>query len=64
MEQPYLLIFHTLHKFDTRYSEHVLQIVVNVGDKDIILNKDMTPCFVQENTFNYKNSSHIRDGYS
>ena len=48
MEQPYLLILHTLHKFDTRYPEQCVAIALNVGDKDIFLNKGMTLCFVQE----------------
>ena len=48
IEQPYLLILHTLHKFDTRYPEQCVPIVVNVGNEDIILSKGMTLCFVKE----------------
>ena len=48
IEQPYLLILHILHKFDTRYHEQCVTVPVYVGDEDIILNKGMTLCFVQE----------------
>ena len=48
VEQPYLLILHTLHTFDTRYPEQCIALVVNVGNEDIILNKGMTLCFVWE----------------
>ena len=48
IEQPYLLILHTLHNFETRYPEQHVAIAVNIGDEDIILNKGMTLCFVQE----------------
>ena len=54
IEQPYLIILHTLHKFDTRYPEQCVVIVVNVGDEDIILNKGMTLCFVQETDLTMK----------
>ena len=37
IEQPYLLILHTLHKFDTRYPEQCAMIAVNISDEDIIL---------------------------
>ena len=47
-EQPYLLILHTFHRFDTKYPKKYVAIAVNVGDEDIILNKDMTLCFAQE----------------
>ena len=48
IEQPYVLIFHTLHKFDTRYPKQWVAIAVIVGNEDIILNKGMALCFVQE----------------
>ena len=48
IEQPYLLILSTLHKFDSRYPEECVAIAVNVSDEDIILNKGMTICFVQD----------------
>ena len=54
IEQPYILILHTLHKFDTRYSEQCVVIAVNVSDEDIILNKGMTLCFVQETDLTMK----------
>ena len=44
IEQPYLLILHTLHRFDTRYPEQCIAIAVNVGDGDIILNTGRTLC--------------------
>ena len=47
IEQPYLLILHTLHNFDTRYPEQCVAMAVNVSDEDIILNKGMTLCFAQ-----------------
>ena len=57
IEQPYLLILCTLHKFDTRYSEKFVAIAVNVSAGDIILNKGMTLCFFTRNRLNYENSS-------
>ena len=39
LKQSCLLILHTHHKFDTRYPEQYVVIVVNVGDEDIFLNK-------------------------
>ena len=58
IEQPYLLILHTLHRFDTRYPKQCVAIVVNIGDEDITLNKGMTLIFCTKNRFNYENSSH------
>ena len=58
VEQPYLLILHTLHRFDTRYPEQCNAIVVNVGDEEIILNKGMTLCFIQKTGLTYESSSH------
>ena len=63
-EQPYLLILHTFHRPDTRYPEQYVAKAVHVGDKDIILNKSMTLCFVQETDLIIKNSSCKRDGHS
>ena len=37
-----------LQKFDSRYLEQCVAIAVDVSDEDIILNKGMTLCFVQE----------------
>ena len=48
IEHPYLLILNVLHRLDSRYPEQCVVIAVNVSDEDIILNKDMTLCFVQE----------------
>ena len=48
IEYPYLLILYMLHKFDSRYPEQCVAIAVNVSDEDIILNKGMTLCFVQD----------------
>ena len=42
----HLLILCMLHKFDTRYPEQC--VAGNVSDEDVILNKGMTLCFVQE----------------
>ena len=39
---------NTLHKFYSRYPEQCVAIAVNVSDEDIILNKGITLCFVQE----------------
>ena len=60
IEHPYLLILHTLHRFDIRYPEQCVAIVVNVGDEDIILNKGMDLCFVQETGLVIK-TPHIRE---
>ena len=60
LEQPYLLILYTLHQFDTRYPEQCVVIGVNVGDEDIILNKGMTLCFVQETDLTTK-IPHIKE---
>ena len=48
IEQSYLLILYTLHRFDTRCPKQCVVIAVNVGDEDIMLNKGMTLCFVQK----------------
>ena len=48
IEQPYLLILHTLQTFDTRYPEHCVAIAVNVFHENVILIKGMTLYFVQE----------------
>ena len=48
IEQPYLLILSMLHKCDSRYPEWCVAIAVNISDEDIILNKGMTLCFIQE----------------
>ena len=37
-----------LHKCDSKYPEQCVVIAVNVSDENIILNKGMTLCFVQE----------------
>ena len=37
-----------LHQSDSRYPEQCIAIAVYVSDEDIILNKGMTLCFVQE----------------
>ena len=37
-----------LHKFDSRYPEQCVVIAVTISDRDIILNKGMTLCFVQK----------------
>ena len=60
VEQSYLLILHILHRFDTRYPEQCIVIVVNVGDEDIILNKGITLCFIQETDLTTKNP-HIKE---
>ena len=60
IEQPYLLMLHTLHRFDTRYPKQCVAIAVNVGDEDIILNKGMALCFVQETDLLMK-TSHIKE---
>ena len=60
IEQPYLLILQTLHTFDTRYPEQCVLIAVNVSDEDIILNKGMTLCFVQEIDLTIK-SPHVKE---
>ena len=48
IEHPYLLFLNMLHKFGSRYPKQCVAIAVNVSDKDIISNKGMTLCFVQE----------------
>ena len=53
VEQPYLLILHRLHTFDTRYPEQCIALAINVGNEDIILNKGMT-MFCEGDRFNYK----------
>ena len=50
----------TLHRFDTRYPEQCITIVVNVGDEDVILNKGMTLCFVQETDITTE-TPHIKE---
>ena len=60
IEQPYLLILHALYKFDTRYHEQCAAIAVNLGDEDIILNKGMTLCFIQETDVTTK-IPHIKE---
>ena len=50
VEQPYLLILHTLHTFDTRYLEQCIALAVNVGDEDSM--------FCVGDRFNYENSSY------
>ena len=37
-----------LHKCDHTYPEQCVAIAVTISDEDIILNKGMTLCFVQE----------------
>ena len=51
---------HTLHIFDTRYPEQCVTIAVNVSDEDIILNKGMTLCFVQETDLTTK-TPHVKE---
>ena len=63
IEQPYLLILCTLHKFDTRYPKQCVAIAVNVSDEDIILNKDMILCFVQETDLTMK-TPYVKDRHS
>ena len=60
IEQLYLLILNTLHKFDSRYPEQSVMIAVNVSDEDIILNKGMTLYFVQETDLTTE-TSHAQD---
>ena len=60
IEQPYLLVSCMLHKFDTSYPERCVAIVVNASDEDIILNKGMTLCFVQETDLTMK-TPHAKD---
>ena len=60
IEQPYLLIFCTLHKFNTRYLEQCVAIAANVSDKDILLNKGMTLCFIQKTDLTMK-IPHVKD---
>ena len=60
IEQPYLLILQTLHRFDTRYHEQCVATTANIGDEDIILNKGMTLSFVQETELITK-TPHIKE---
>ena len=60
IEEPYLLILCTLHKFDTRYPEQCVAIAVNISDEDIILNKGMILCFVQETDLTMR-TLHVKD---
>ena len=60
IEQPYLLIFCTLHTFNTRYLEQCVAIAANVSDKDILLNKGMTLCFIQKTDLTMK-IPHVKD---
>ena len=47
IEHPYLLLLNTLHKFESTYPEQYVSIALNVSDEGIILNKNITLCFVQ-----------------
>ena len=51
---------HILHRFGTRYPEQCVAIAVNVGDEDIILNKGITLCVVQETALIMK-PAHIKE---
>ena len=56
IEQPYLLILSMLHKFDSRYPEQCVAVVVNVSNEDIILNKGMA-MFCTGDRVNHRDSS-------
>ena len=45
IEQPYLCVLDTLHRFYDRYQNKCIMLVANVSDEELRINKGITICF-------------------
>ena len=46
LEQPYLCVIDTLHRFYDRHQSKCITLAVNVSDEELRINKGITICFM------------------